>query len=90
MILPNTVYAVLIKRSGQIELDSHLFKNKEKALVYAKKCVKKLAGKHIAIETVTHTYWTAKLDSTKEIIGYMADRGVQAAIIHEFKNTDIK
>lgn len=90
MIVPDKLYAVLITHSGQIKLDSHLFKNKEKALAYAKNSIKNLAGKHITIETVTHTYWTAKLDPTKEIIGYMADRGVQAAIIHEFKNTDIK
>lgn len=90
MILPNNIYAVLITHNDQIKLDSRLFKNKEKALEYAKNRVKNLAGKHIVIETVTHTCWTAKLDSTKEIIGYMADRGVQAAIIHEFKNTDIK
>lgn len=90
MILPNTVYAVLVTQNGQTKLDPHLFKNKEKALAYAKNRVKNLAGKNIDIETVTHTYWTTKLDPTKEIIGYMADRGVQAAIIHEFKNTDIK
>lgn len=90
MILPDKLYAILIKHSGQIKLDSHLFKNKEKALEYAKNRVKNLAGKHIAIETVTHTYWTAKLDSTKEIIGYMADRGENAAIIHEYTNQDYK
>lgn len=67
MILPNTVYAVLITQNGQTKLDSHLFKNKEKALAYAKNRVKNLAGKHIDIETVTHTYWTAKsLDPTKK------------------------
>lgn len=90
MILPNEIYAVLIKHNGQTKLDSHLFKNKEKALEYAKNRVKNLAGKHIDIETVTHTYWTTKLDPTKKIIGYMADRNECAAIIHEFKNTNIK
>lgn len=91
MILPDKLYAVLITHSGQIELDPHLFKNKEKALEYAKNRVKNLAGKHIAIETVTHTYWTTKsLNPTKKIIGYMADRGENAAIIHEYTNQDYK
>ena len=71
MIVPDKLYAVLITHSGQTKLDSHLFKNKEKALEYAKNRVKNLAGKHITIETVTHICWTAKLDSTKEIIGLL-------------------
>lgn len=91
MTVPDKLYAVLITHSGQIKLDSHLFKNKEKALEYAKNSVKNLAGKHITIETITHTCWTKEsLDPTKEIIGYMADRSECAAIIHEFKNIDIR